>query len=353
MSVHNGGHFLRDAVESILGQTFANFEFLVIDDGSTDGSGVLLERFAQRDHRVRVVHQENAGLTRSLNRGLALARGDFIARMDADDVSERNRIQAQLDFLRSHTEITVLGTSDKVIDGAGRTLTEERRPRDPQVVRWAMSYGCALCHPSVIFRRRAIQAVGGYGPGFRYAQDYDLWTRLVMKGTKMSSIPECLVRYRISGSNISVARKQEQRQCALRIGHRYVEWLLQRQVPEEEVSQMQVLLNQRRMASTRLWRRAMALCGELRVRSERQCDPQGIKEIREILSGALLAGARRNARIWPAQSLSMLRESISLLPRRSLDARVLGVMLLCAFGGAAMARSCFRPLVKASGGFHS
>jgi hypothetical protein len=328
MSVHNGVRFLREAVDSILSQTWANFEFLGIDDGSTDGSGALLDKLARRDPRMRVIHQENMGLTKSLNRGLALARGDLVARMDGDDVSEPTRLEVQMGYLAKHPEIAVLGTSDTMIDGDGRVLRHVGRTVDPMVVRWELSYGNSVVHSSVMFRRGLVRAAGGYNSEFAYAQDYELWTRLLMGGAGISSTPQTLLKYRISGNNVFMTRRQEQENCALKAGHRYIEHLLQHQVPEEEVSQMRLILGRQRLSSIPLWRNAVALCDELLVRAGEECSPRQVKELRMNLSDAFLDFARLNARAWPAHSLRSLRRSLSLLPRRALDKRAIGAVLL-------------------------
>ena len=328
MSVHNGALFLGEAVNSILSQTLTDFEFLIFDDGSTDGSGAMLDAFARQDPRIRVVHQENMGLTKSLNRGLALARGDFVARMDGDDVSEPARFKVQLEYLANHPEIVVLGTSGMMIDAHGRVLSHLWRTGDPKVVRWEMSYGNSVLHSSVMFRRNLIQAAGGYNSKFPYAQDYELWTRLLMDGSEICSVPQCLLKYRISGNNLFLTRSQEQESCALKAGHRYIEYLLQHRVAEEKVNEMRLILSRQRLSSKISLRNAMALCDELLVRAGTECNPRRLKELRKHLSDPILDFARKNARTSPADSLRSLGRSLTLWPRRTLDKRTFGAVLL-------------------------
>jgi glycosyltransferase involved in cell wall biosynthesis len=329
MSVHNEASFLKEAVESILGQTFGSFEFICIDDGSTDGSGVLLDTFAKRDSRIRVVHQENMGQTMSLNLGLGLARGHVVARMDADDISEPTRIHEQLKYLEGHPRVAVFGTSQTVIDHTGKTITQQKRALDPLIVRWEMFYTCSVAHSSVMFRRGIVQAAGGYDSSFKYAQDYELWTRLLMSGAGISSSSQYLLKYRITGKNVFLTKRHEQENYASKAGHRYVEWLLQRNVPKEQVSQMRLILSGQRLLSQPLWRNVIGLCDELLFRAESECTLRQIRQLRWHLSDTVLTFARHNARPWPADSLRGLRWSISLLPRRALDTRSLGVMLVC------------------------
>jgi hypothetical protein len=329
MSVHNGGSFLQEALESILHQTFTRFELVCIDDGSTDGSGTLLDTFARKDPRMIVVHQQNVGLTRSLNRGLGLARGGFVARMDADDISEPMRIQAQLEYLTQHPEIGVLGTCQTVINNQGHTLSEHQRFSDPTIVRWEMSHNCSVAHSSVMFRRELVVAAGGYNPNFQYAQDYELWTRLLMKGAEIASLPQHLLKYRVTGRNVFLTKQDKQEACALEAGNRYVEWLLQREVPVQQVRQMRFFLGKRRLLAKPSLQAGMRLTDELRMNAEMRCGSQKAREIRRILSDTIMVFARQNARPWPADSLKALRRSISLLPQRVFETRALATVLIC------------------------
>jgi glycosyltransferase involved in cell wall biosynthesis len=122
MSVFNGERFLREAVDSILGQTYRDLELIVIDDGSADGSGEILAQRRQADARLRVFPQANMGLTRSLNRGVELSTGEYVARMDADDLSEPRRFERQVAFMDAHPDVGLLGTAYREIDGEGRVL---------------------------------------------------------------------------------------------------------------------------------------------------------------------------------------------------------------------------------------
>jgi len=118
MSVYNAEKYLCKAIDSIVAQTFADFEFIVIDDGSTDSSPQILKRFAEKDSRLRVETRANKGLTRSLNEAIALSRGEFLARMDADDIALPNRLQIQVDFLQAYSDVVLLGGGYELIDGA-------------------------------------------------------------------------------------------------------------------------------------------------------------------------------------------------------------------------------------------
>jgi GT2 family glycosyltransferase len=196
MPVYNAESYLAEAVESILGQTFADFELLVIDDGSTDRSGAILEEYAARDRRVRLTRRPNTGYTVALNDLLALASGDLVARMDADDVALPHRLERQMDYLRAHPDVVCLGTAVHLIDSAGRYLRDAHPGMDHETIqRLALAADCPLNHPSVMMRRAAVLAVGGYHPEFEPAEDLDLWLRLGEVG-RLTSLPEVLMKYR-------------------------------------------------------------------------------------------------------------------------------------------------------------
>jgi glycosyltransferase involved in cell wall biosynthesis len=189
----NGVTYLREAVDSLLGQTFHDFEIIVVDDGSTDGSIELLAGIS--DARLRLVQNSpSRGLAGSLNQGIALARGSYIARMDADDVSLPERLSVQIKFLEAHPEVAVCGTWAKHIDASGAEFGPRRTPVGKEMASefWKPS---PMIHPSVVARRTVLQAFP-YDEALRGAEDYDLWLRL-RKQFALENIPEFLLLYRI------------------------------------------------------------------------------------------------------------------------------------------------------------
>lgn len=202
MSVFNGGRFLPEALESILSQTFHDFELLVIDDGSTDSSAATLDTLRSRDPRVRVFHQENRGLVHALNRGCALARGTYIARMDADDISLPERLASQVAFLEAHPGIVLAGTAVAFIDSFGRVLQTVRYPTANREIQTTLLDSSVFWHPTVLFSRTAFLSVGGYRD-LPHAEDYDLWLRLAEIG-ELANLPQVLLRYRLHPQQVSV-----------------------------------------------------------------------------------------------------------------------------------------------------
>jgi glycosyltransferase involved in cell wall biosynthesis len=209
MSVYNGRRYVAGAVQSVLNQSFGDFEFILIDDGSTDGSAAVMKRLADADDRIRLVHQSNQGLTASLNRGLRMARGTYIARMDDDDLTHPERFERQVRFLNAHPEVGIVGTRLQFIDAGGRVLGEWSVPSDPADIAWRLLFNTCLCHPSIMVRRRLFDTLGGYAEWATTAQDYELFSRAVLE-TQLANLPDILHWKRRCESNITAQRRDEQ-----------------------------------------------------------------------------------------------------------------------------------------------
>jgi glycosyltransferase involved in cell wall biosynthesis len=215
MPVYNAERYVAQAVESILDQTFRDFEFLIVDDGSTDGSLEILKRFAAQDDRIRLISRPNTGYVVALNQMLALARGEFIARMDADDISAPNRFQIQLDYLNSHNEILVLGSAMRWIDPDGDLLRDHTPPSDHESIDQAhlKRLEAVICHPTTMIRRIAFEKVGYYNPDFFGAEDLDLWLRIAEIGI-LENLPDVLLSYRFHPQKVGIQHRGKQLNAA-------------------------------------------------------------------------------------------------------------------------------------------
>lgn len=213
MATYNFRPYLQESVGSILNQTFRDLEFVLIDDGSTDGSDALLREIAAKDARLRLIVRPNKGLTKSLNEGLALCRGEYIARMDADDVSLPQRLEKQVAYLRDHPECVLLGSRVLRIDPYGSPLDESdnkltHEEIDKQLLTEGL--GFAITHPVATFRRDAAMKVGGYREQFTASQDLDMWLRLAEVG-RIANLPDVLLRYRSHFKSVRFTKLQEQK----------------------------------------------------------------------------------------------------------------------------------------------
>jgi glycosyltransferase involved in cell wall biosynthesis len=203
MSVYNGERFLHESIESILGQTWSDFEFLIINDGCTDNSRDIILSF--NDPRIRLVDNlSNIGLTKSLNRGLQLAQAEYIARQDADDISFPGRLERQVQFLDEYPDVALLGTRARAIDenGKPRKTNLLRIPVSLLAIRWYLMFQNAFIHSSVMFRRSIVwKKLGGYDESFVRAQDYELWSRTA-RSFKVENLSDVFIDYRFDYDSI-------------------------------------------------------------------------------------------------------------------------------------------------------
>ena len=201
MAVREGGSYYRAAMDSLLGQSFPDFEFIVVDDGSSDGTTALLEAYRQRDPRLRVLRNDTSrGLPVSLNRGLALCRAPLVARADADDIHHPDRLAKQLAHLHAHPRIGVLSCGFHRIDPGDQRIDTRVPVTGDARIRFRMLFTNSLLNPGAMFRTALVRAVGGYDLRYWTAEDTDLWARL-MPVTRFDNLPEPLVSYRIHPSS--------------------------------------------------------------------------------------------------------------------------------------------------------
>ena len=218
MPVYNAQRYVAEAIESILAQTFTDFEFLIIDDGSTDGSLPILERYARRDDRIRLISRANTGYLVALNEMLGIARGEFIARMDADDIALPERFERQLCYLADHPECVMVGSRVIIIDPDGSPLTIMGEALTHEEIDHALmaDRGQMVYHPSVMFRARALAGVAPYREEYYTAEDLDLFLRLAEVG-RIANLAEPLLKYREHGGKIGHVRAALQADAIRRV----------------------------------------------------------------------------------------------------------------------------------------
>jgi cellulose synthase/poly-beta-1,6-N-acetylglucosamine synthase-like glycosyltransferase len=195
LSVHNGAADLPKAVDTILAQTFSDFELIAINDGSTDETASILNSI--RDPRVRVFHQDNMGFPGALNRGIALARGRYIARQDHDDWARPTRLEKQVAFLEADPDCALVGTRAEIWVGDQKTERAHDHPTDNAALQFELLFGNPFVHSSMLLRKSALDAVGPYttDPARQPPEDYELWSRIARR-YKVANLPERLTIYR-------------------------------------------------------------------------------------------------------------------------------------------------------------
>ena len=229
MPVYNGESHLRIAIESILNQTYKDFEFLIIDDASTDSSREIIKSF--RDPRLRLIRNRvNVGLNKTLNIGLAVAQNKYIARMDQDDISYPERLSKQVLYLDQNPDVGVCGTAVEILDKTGKK-TKLVFPAENNLIRWSFCFYNPMAHPTVMIRKKIVEQVKGYSVLDRahYAEDYDLWSRL-LPITKFHNLKEPLLTLRKHDSNMTVLNLEKNLLNAGEVNRKILEYFLKHKI---------------------------------------------------------------------------------------------------------------------------
>lgn len=318
MTMFNAGAYLRPAIASVLAQSYKDFELIIVDDGSTDGSAAVAAGYA--DSRVRLIaNATNRGQTPCLNQGLALARGEFVARQDADDFSRPDRLEKQMQFLDAHPEIGLLGANAEQIDGNGAALGDTDLPCDTPAICWGNIFFNSFLHSAVMFRTEMVrEEFGGYDESFRCSMDYALWSRIARQHA-VANLAESLISLRVHPESItraqpSVLEEETDRVLRANLAAEFPE----RSFSEEEIG---ILIEFRRNLLPGSLPRFQALFDELRLEFLRR-HPEAAKSRQFLRAGALqfsrigyhlldrdrstaFAAYVKCIRLWPRVSLEL------------------------------------------------
>lgn len=199
MSVFNQEKYLPIAIESILNQTYTDFEFIIVNDGSNDSSNDII--LGYKDKRIILIEQENTGLPVALNLAISKTKGDFIARMDSDDISHPSRLKKQLEHLKQNPEMDLIGSSVRIIDENGKFLGVEDVPTSTEAINQCLKYRCVVYHPTFFIRKEIFNKVGGYRKEFIHAQDYDFLLRARSKNINIANQADYLLDYRVESKS--------------------------------------------------------------------------------------------------------------------------------------------------------
>lgn len=210
----NVERFLAESIESILNQTFSEFEFIIVDFGSTDGSKAIASTYAAKDSRIRLHEIAHCSLVDARNAACFLAQGRYIAIMDADDVSVPDRLMREVAFMEEHPEIGLLGGATEWIDAAGRSLHIDYPPTENHEIKSDLVTRCPFWQSSVVIRRDAFVLMGGYRAVFAQAEDYDLWLR-ISENYECANLKDVVLRYRIHPYQLTLRKQREQTLCKL------------------------------------------------------------------------------------------------------------------------------------------
>jgi glycosyltransferase involved in cell wall biosynthesis len=339
LSVYNGARFIAKAVDSVLGQTFPDFEFVIVDDASDDGTADLLGRYT--DPRLHVIRNERQlGHSGAHNRGLAACRAPLIARMDHDDICEPTRLEKQVAFMAANPSAAGCGTCIIEIDDQDREVLRpdgEPGTGEPAYLNWWMTLGNPVWHPTSLLRRDVIHAVGEYGYDHPFAEDFDLFSRIVRAGHDLHVLPERLLRYRRGDFNTTQIKRREQRRDGDRVRRNHLTWLL-REPPDEPTS---ILMRQ-----TLGWLEdpppaeladqvgaVLDLIRRTRAAAIRRASPSARQAIDRYLTKHLLRRGEMLLASHPAASLAIGRRLLRLAGAKQQGLRLLWRATRCQIGG--------------------
>ena len=213
MSAHNAEKYIREAIESILNQTLRDLEFIIIDDNSGDSTLKIIKEY--NDARIKIIENKtNLGLTKSLNLGLKMAQGEYIARIDADDVSTNTRLEEEFKFMNQFPDVAVIGSWAEIINEKSEKVFVEQRECDVDIIKWTQILKNQIIHSSAFFRKNILSDIGSYNEKYQYAQDFEFWFRVSRK-YKMINIPKLLVEQRVHQKSITQAPKTANSQKSL------------------------------------------------------------------------------------------------------------------------------------------
>ena len=212
MPVYNGERFLEETINSILNQTFKNFELIIVNDDSQDDTLKIIKKY--RDERIVLINnQKNLGVTNSINIGLKIAKGKYIASCNSDDISHPKRIEVEFNYLEKHTDIFLVGTSAVFIDESGKEIRRFRKYDDYKLLAWRLRKSCSIIYPSIMFRNQGFF----FDKDFGGATDYNFYYTLLLNGKRLTNLPYFLVKYRVHSGNMTVYNHKKQGELAKKV----------------------------------------------------------------------------------------------------------------------------------------
>jgi glycosyltransferase involved in cell wall biosynthesis len=245
MPVYNGEKYLREAIESTLNQTFSDFEFLILDDGSTDRSSSIISEYD--DPRIRIFSHANRGLAATLNRGIELAAGEYIARQDQDDISMPERFEKQISFLENNPRVGMVGTWARIFEGLGETSRAHKHPAENYLLKFDLMFNNPFVHSSVMIRKKALGQVGGYSTDKwrQPPEDYELWSRIA-RISDVANIPEFLHVYREVPHSMSRDGLNPFLEKVVRISSENIAWVLGKKKPDQSIQDISAIIHSAR-----------------------------------------------------------------------------------------------------------
>jgi glycosyltransferase involved in cell wall biosynthesis len=221
MPVYNGEKFLRDSIESILNQTYKNFEFIIVDDGSTDNSVRIIKEYQKKDKRIKLIeNKKNLGQSKSLKIGLKNTKGFYYSKMDCDDISDKNRLEKELDFLEKNKDYVIVGSNLEIIDEDKKKIGYRFYPQENKEIKKTLIFKSPFAYPSTMIKLELLKTII-YDEKYLYCEDYDLWFKLLKYG-KGKNLPDFLLKYRINKNQVKSKRLKIQLKETIQVQRKYL-----------------------------------------------------------------------------------------------------------------------------------
>ena len=314
LSVYNGQAYLREALDTLLAQTFHDFELVAVDDASTDETPSILSEYAAADPRIRVItNPNNLGLAEALNVGLAACRAPLVARADADDIYHPERFERQVAFMEQHDDVGVLSCWFRRVNEDGSIRRVARPPTEDHFIRIRQLFMSSILHPGVMFRTDVVRSVGGYDPEYRDVEDSDLWARL-RPHTRFAVLPKILVDYRVHASSIMQTRDEAARRRSLSVNQRLISEYMQRDVDFEQVAPAVALFQGFTMVEAATIPAGLELLSDVVNRARRVEEDATVHYLQGEVAQALEKQARRYRRRNPRLMASLLWHAMRMSP---------------------------------------
>lgn len=228
-SVYNGEMYLSESIESILQQSYSDFEFIIIDDGSNDRTPEILNSYTTDSRIIILTNPKKLGLSKSFNIGIKNSSGEYIARHDADDISMKNRLTVQKTYLDQHQDVSILASSNIYINQLGEIISVANRGADANINHWRLFFSNPIIHSSTMYRKSQILSLGGYDENLTHSEDYDLWCRAAKKFS-IIQLPDILVKFRKHKNSFTHSNRSIASQSSISISQKHISNYLKREV---------------------------------------------------------------------------------------------------------------------------
>jgi len=328
MSVYNGEKYLAQAIESLLDQTFRNFEFVIIDDGSTDRTPQILSEYEQSDQRIVLVRNEvNLKIPRSLNRGLQECSAPIIAKADADDIYMPERLEKQYNYFALHPDVGLISSSYVQITEDEKEIDTIILPCDDEIIRFISPFRNCFCHPTAMFRRELVINVGGYNTSYLSGSDYELWSR-ILPLTRVANIYEPLVRYRVRPDSVYHSRGEKGRDASLAVTSKMLSTYVGRPFSLKEKKAIKIICSPYYESESGFDHITLRLVQEIIDLAQRRESPKTMRYFKRMLSSSYFHQSIRKRYSERSMARVLLWHSIRFDYRTLISTRVIKQLVI-------------------------